>query len=85
MKTYPNLTKVTPLDDYSLVLIFDNNEKRLYDFKPNLSHKFYQPLADIRLFKSAEVADGEIEWVTGQDFCPNTLYEKSIPVSSNTG
>ena len=22
--------------------------------------------------------DGEIEWSTGQDFCPHTLYEKSV-------
>ena len=82
MKTYPVLKKVSPLEDYHLVLTFDNGEERLYDFKPNLSHKFYNQLADVRLFKSVRVVDGEIEWVTGQDFCPNTLYEKSLPTGS---
>jgi hypothetical protein len=77
---YPILKAVTPLDDYRLMLIFGEGEKRLYNFKPNLSHKFYKSLTDLRLFKAVSVNDGEIEWVTGQDFCPHTLYEKSEPV-----
>jgi len=80
MDTYPTLRTVTPLDDFSMILDFADGEKRIYDFKPNLTHKFYKALADIRLFKAVSVKDGEIEWVTGQDFCPNTLYEQSIPV-----
>ena len=81
MKTYPILKAVTPLDDYQLLLTFGEGEKRLYNFKPNLIHKFYKVLVDIRLFKTASVRDGEIEWVTGQDFCPHTLYEESEPVA----
>ena len=77
MNIYPILRKAIPLDDYRLMLIFGDSEKRIYDFKPNFNHKFYKPLADIRLFNSVEVTDGEIEWVTGHDFCPNTLYEKT--------
>lgn len=81
MNAYPVLKAVTPLDDYRLLLTFGEGEKRLYDFKPNLNHKFYSPLADIKLFKAVSVNDGEIEWVTGQDFCPHTLYENSTPVA----
>ena len=81
MNAYPILKAVTPLDDYCLMLTFGENERRLYDFKPNLTHKFYRPLSDMRLFKSVSVNDGEIEWVTGQDFCPHTLYEESTPVT----
>jgi hypothetical protein len=80
MNAYPILRDVIPLDNYRLMLVFGEGEKRLYDFKPNLSHKFYSPLADMRLFKSVSVVDGEIEWVTGQDFCPHTLYEESTPI-----
>jgi len=29
------------------------------------------------LFKNVTVVDGEIEWITGQDW-PFTLYEKSV-------
>jgi len=81
MVTYPPLKAVTPLDDYHLLLTFGEGEKRLYDFKPNLEHKYYKALADIRLFKSVAINDGEIEWITGQDFCPHTLYEESEPVT----
>ena len=81
MNVYPILKDVTPLDDYRLMLTFGENEKRLYDFKPNLTHKFYRSLSDMRLFKSVSVNDGEIEWVTGQDFCPHTLYEDSKPLA----
>ena len=80
MKTYPVLKQAVPLDDFRLALTFGSNEQREYDFRPNLSHKYFSPLADIRLFKAVKVVDGEIEWATGQDFCPNTLYEKSIPL-----
>ena len=80
MKVYPALKAAIPLDDYRLVLTFGGGEKRMYDFTPNLNHKFFSSLADIRLFKSLNVVDGEIEWATGQDFCPNTLYENSIPM-----
>ena len=81
MKIYPTLKGVVPLDDFFLMLTFGKDEKRLYDFKPNLNHKFYKSLADKRLFNSVSVNDGEIEWVTGQDFCPHTLYETSKPIS----
>ncbi|MCL1787486.1 MAG: DUF2442 domain-containing protein [Defluviitaleaceae bacterium] len=77
---YPPLKEATPLDDYRLLLVFGDGEKRLYNFKQNLNHKFYHALTDTNLFKKVSVADGEIEWVTGQDFCPHTLYEESEPV-----
>ena len=79
MREYPQLKSVMPLEDHKLVLTFDKNEQRIYNFKPNLTHKFYMPLVDMTLFKSVSVVDGEIEWVTGQDFCPHTLYEESMP------
>ena len=80
MKLYPVLKSAKPVDDYFLMLTFEEGEKRLYDFKPNLNHKFYNALVDLRLFNAVSVNDGEIEQVTGQDFCPHTLYEDSEPV-----
>jgi hypothetical protein len=76
---YPKLQDVKPQDNYTLILWFGNGEKRVYDFKPNLNHKFYKALNDLSLFKMVKVSEGEIEWVTGQDFCPHTLYEQSVP------
>jgi len=81
MQTYPILKNALPLDDYFLMLIFGDGEERLYDFKPNLTHKYYEELADMRLFKALSVNEGEIEWKSGQDFCPHTLYEESQPIN----
>ena len=80
MNAYPILKAAMPRDDFSIELLFVNGEKRLYDFKPHLNHKFYRPLADIHLFKKLTVNEGELEWVTGQDFCPHTLYIDSKAV-----
>jgi hypothetical protein len=81
MNSYPALKTVNPLENYRLELTFAGGEMRVYDFKPNLSHKFYKNLSDVRLFNSVSVADGEITWATGQDFCPHTLYEESVPLN----
>lgn len=80
MNAYPELKSVAPLDNYCLMLTFGEGEKRLYDFKPNLNHKFYRDLSDVGLFRTVSVNDGELEWPTGQDFCPHTLYEESTPI-----
>ena len=80
ISTYPTLKSATPIEGHNLILHFEGNEKRIYNFKPHLTHKFYSPLTDENLFKKVSVNDGEIEWLTGQDFCPHTLYEESRPI-----
>ncbi|MDR0490792.1 MAG: DUF2442 domain-containing protein [Oscillospiraceae bacterium] len=75
---YPKLKEAKAENDYCLVFSFSNGEKKFYDFTPNLSHPYYKVLSDQSLFRSFTVNDGEIEWVTGQDFCPHTLYDKSV-------
>ena len=47
---------------------------RMYFNDMEQHHKFYQILSDENLFKKISVNDGEVEWVTGQDFCPHTLW-----------
>lgn len=82
MENYPKLTDVKALKDYRLELSYGENERRIYDFKPNINHKYYSILTDIKLFRKVSVVDGELVWVTGQDFCPNTLYEQSTLVET---
>ena len=77
MQRYPKLVGVTPLENYRLLLNYANRETRVYDFRPNLDHPFFRPLANETLFKNVQAVDGELEWATGQDFCPHTLYDDS--------
>jgi len=78
MKQYPSLKKAIAKDNFQIELLYDNGEKRCYDFEANLEHPFYRELRDEKLFARMNVENGELMWETGQDFCPNTLYEKSI-------
>lgn len=80
MRQYPSLVKAIAKENFEIELIYENGEKRLYDFKPNLEHPFYQELKDKELFSKMIVAQGELNWESGQDFCPNTLYEKSFVI-----
>ena len=79
---YPALKQVSPLSGYKLAVTFDDGEERIYDFAANLGHKYYAALRDVNLFRQVSVVDGELEWVTGQDFCPHTLYEQSMPTTA---
>ena len=79
---YPKLLKATASDDYILELEYSNNEKKRYDFKANFNHSYYKELKNPVLFKNFKIIDGDIEWGTGQDFCPHTLYDKSVIIKA---
>ena len=75
--TIPVLVCAKALTDFRLELSFENGEVKIYNFTPNLSHPAYKALSNHKLFTQVSVHEGEIEWVTGQDFCPHTLYLNS--------
>lgn len=70
----PNIKDVKVLEDYKLLLIYENEEKRVYDMKPNFKYEIYEKLKDYELFKKVHVSDETIEWETGEDVSPETLY-----------
>jgi len=73
-------TAVEPLEDYNVLITFDNGEKRILDFKPYLEYPGYEELKIKALFRTVKIAGLSIEWIHGQDICPDELYFKSIPV-----
>jgi len=76
----PKAVSVEPCSDYRLFIIFNNNEKRMFDVKPYLEFKPYKELKNITLFNTVKPAGLSIEWLHGQDICPDELYYNSIPV-----
>jgi len=48
--------KVRPLDDYKLLLVFDNQEERIFDLKPYLKHGIFSQLSNQELFKTVKVS-----------------------------
>ena len=76
----PKAIAVTPSDDYCLIVEFNNNEKRLFDVKPYFNFKPFAELKNPLLFKTVKPAGLSVEWLHGQDICPDDLYYNSIPI-----
>ena len=73
--------EVKTLDEYKLLLTFENDEVKLFDMNPYLGKGIFKELKDISLFKSAKVNFDTVEWQNGADIDPETLYEDGIPYS----
>ena len=69
---------VKVLEEYKLLLIYENGEQRIYDMKPNLQYEAFKKLKDYELFKKVHAAGETIEWETGEDVSPESLYLNSI-------
>ncbi len=73
---------VRPLEDYKLLLKFNNGEERIFDVKPLLDKQVYSPLKDLELFKKVYIIyDYTIAWNNEIDMCPDSLYLSSVPVN----
>lgn len=70
----PRVKKVKPNPDYTITLIFDNGERKVFDVKPYLDKGIFRELKDLKMFNAVRPFLGSIEWPRGQDFCPDTLY-----------
>lgn len=75
----PKAIDVKPLEDYMLLVTFDNGEIRTFDVKPYLSHKAFEDLKKSSLFRTVKVGGLSIEWSNGADICPDELYNNSKP------
>ncbi|SDH44870.1 DUF2442 domain-containing protein [Desulfosporosinus hippei] len=71
-----DVIEVEPLRDYHILVTFDNNEKRVFDVKPLLNKPRWQELKNVSLFKTVKVWEGTVQWLHGQDICPQWLYDE---------
>ena len=78
-KLGPRVVEVLALDDYKLLLTFNNKEKRIFDASKLLGFKAFKPLNNIEFFKSVSVKYGTVVWANDIDYCPDTLYAESSP------
>jgi hypothetical protein len=78
----PKVIDVKPIEDYNLIVTFDNGEVKLYDVKPLIKGSWFGQLKNMELFNTVHVAGISIEWAGGQDVCPDDLYYSSIPIES---
>jgi hypothetical protein len=74
----PRVSQVSPNQDYTIELKFDNGERKVFDVKPYLDKGVFQKLKDFKEFNSVKAFLGSVQWQGGQNFCPDTLYLESI-------
>lgn len=77
----PRIKKVKPNSNYTITLTFTNDEVKIFDVKPYLDKGMFQELKERRYFNSVKPFLGSVQWQNGQDFCPDMLYEESVPLS----
>ncbi|NLI77827.1 MAG: DUF2442 domain-containing protein [Candidatus Riflebacteria bacterium] len=77
----PRVKGVRCGNDFSLVLDFDNGERRRFDCRPFLDRGVFRELRNLAYFRQVRVEGGTVAWPHEQDFCPDTLYQDSIPIA----
>jgi len=83
VKLNPRIRKVLPESEFRLRLTFSNGEVRVYDVRPLLEQGgVFNELKDESAFRSVHPWHGTVQWAGGQDICPDTLYEDSIPLGN---
>ena len=70
----PTAISVIPMDDYVLVVKFDNGEEKKFDVKPYIKGECYGQLKDVAYFKAVTTDGYTVTWPDGQDICPDELY-----------
>ncbi len=78
----PMAIKVKPLQNYRLLVEFDNGEARVYDAAPLIRGDWFGQLRNVDLFNTVHIAGISVEWAEGQDVCPDDLYYNSILVEN---
>ena len=79
----PYVKKVKPIENYCLMLWFDNEEQKIFDLKPYLNKGIFSQLKNVSLFTSARVVAGSVEWANGLDLSYDTLYLESLTIKKS--
>lgn len=74
---YLGVKSVQPLDNYKLLLIFENDEQRIFDMSSYMEKGIFTELKDQNIFKSVRINYDTIEWRNGADLDPELLYKES--------
>ena len=79
---YPRVKSVSAIDSHTLLVEFDNKEKRKYDVTPLLSKEIFAPLKNPALFKAVKVEKGgyAVVWNSDIDISEYELWKHGQPV-----
>ena len=81
--TPPRILSATAVDDYTLVVEFDNRQKKQFDITPLLKRTIFTPLKNPALFKAVKVEPGgyAVTWSSSIDISEYELWRhgKDLP------
>ena len=77
---YPNVVQVKPIDNYNVIITFENGEVKRFDVKPYIRGSWFGQLKNKADFDTVRPCGNTIEWSGGQDIAPHELYELSNQV-----
>jgi hypothetical protein len=78
MEALLDVISVKTREDYTLELVFENGEKRIFDMKPFFNKKPFVKLLNSPLFFKASVQYGTVVWPGNIDIAPETLWVRSM-------
>lgn len=76
---WKEITDAKYIDGYKMFLLFNDGQKRVFDFLPLIEHyPVFKPLLDMNLFKAFTITD-TLEWDNGNiDIAPEYIYENGV-------
>ncbi len=77
------IKNVEYLDEYKLLVTFEDNAVKSIDLKDHLKGEIFSPLKDVEYFKTVKLNKDidTIVWENGADFSPDFLYEIGVKES----
>lgn len=69
------VSKAVYLENYRILLTFNNGETKTVDLQSELNGTVYEPLRQLDYFKNFQLKYNTIEWSNGADYAPEYLYE----------
>jgi len=76
-----DVVKVETKPGYVLELEFENGERRMFDMALLIGKKPFSRLKDTGAFFGAQIDYGTVVWPGNIDIAPETLYDRSVPVT----
>ena len=78
---YLAVVDVAPLENYHLLLTFENGEKRQFDMTPYMNLGIFQELKDENMFRTVKKSFDTICWDNEADIDPEILYKESKKIA----
>ena len=75
------VTQAKYLDNYKLLVTFNNGMQKTVDLRNELNGSVFAPLKQLDFFKKFRIKYNTVEWENGADYAPEYLYKIGVNMS----